>query len=35
MLSRALAGDPALPAARVNPVGDLTWFVDAAARLPG
>jgi 6-phosphogluconolactonase len=35
MLSRALAGDPAVPAARVNPVGDLTWFVDAAARPVG
>jgi len=35
MLSRALAGDPALPAARLDPVGDLTWFVDAAARSPG
>jgi 6-phosphogluconolactonase len=34
MLSRALAGDQALPAARVRPVGDLTWFVDAAARPP-
>ena len=34
MLSRALAGDPAVPAARLNPVGDLTWFVDAAARPP-
>jgi 6-phosphogluconolactonase len=32
MLNRALAGDEALPAARVRPVGDLTWFVDAAAR---
>jgi 6-phosphogluconolactonase len=32
MLARALAGDPALPAARLDPVGDLTWFVDAAAR---
>jgi len=35
ILGRALAGDPALPAARLNPVGDLTWFVDAAARPPG
>jgi 6-phosphogluconolactonase len=34
MLNRALAGDPALPAGRLNPVGDLTWFVDAAARPP-
>jgi 6-phosphogluconolactonase len=30
-LSRTLAGDQALPAARVRPVGDLTWFVDKAA----
>lgn len=33
-LSRALAGDQALPAARIRPVGDVTWFVDEAAR-PG
>jgi len=32
MLARALAGDRALPAARVRPTGTLTWFVDAAAR---
>jgi len=32
VLSRALAGDRALPAARIRPVGQLTWFVDAAAR---
>jgi 6-phosphogluconolactonase len=32
ILSRALAGDQALPAARVSPVGELTWFVDEAAR---
>ena len=32
MLARALAGDRALPAARVRPAGTLTWFVDAAAR---
>ena len=32
MLSRALAGDRALPAARVRPTGTLTWFVDAAAQ---
>jgi 6-phosphogluconolactonase len=32
MLNRALAGDVALPAARVRPHGVLTWFVDAAAR---
>jgi 6-phosphogluconolactonase len=35
VLGRVLAGDQALPAARLNPVGDLTWFVDAAARPPG
>lgn len=32
ILARALAGDQALPAARVSPIGDLTWFVDEAAR---
>jgi len=32
MLSRALAGDRALPAARLRPTGTLTWFVDAAAQ---
>ncbi|MBV8505877.1 MAG: 6-phosphogluconolactonase [Alphaproteobacteria bacterium] len=32
ILSRALAGDQALPAARLRPVGELTWFVDQAAR---
>jgi 6-phosphogluconolactonase len=31
MLVRALASDETLPAAHVNPVGDLTWFVDEAA----
>jgi 6-phosphogluconolactonase len=31
-LSRVLAGDQALPAARIRPVGDLAWFVDEAAR---
>jgi 6-phosphogluconolactonase len=31
-LSRALAGDQALPAARIRPVGELMWFVDEAAR---
>jgi 6-phosphogluconolactonase len=34
MLARALASDEALPAARVRPVGDLTWFVDEAAAPP-
>jgi 6-phosphogluconolactonase len=32
ILTRALAGDRSLPAARVSPIGDLTWFVDEAAR---
>jgi 6-phosphogluconolactonase len=32
ILDRVLAGDQALPAARVSPIGELTWFVDAAAR---
>jgi 6-phosphogluconolactonase len=32
ILARVLAGDQALPAARVSPVGELTWFVDEAAR---
>ena len=32
ILARALSGDQALPAARVRPVGELTWFVDEAAR---
>jgi 6-phosphogluconolactonase len=31
-LSRALAGDEALPAARIRPVGELVWLVDEAAR---
>lgn len=31
-LSRALAGDQALPAARIRPVGELIWLVDEAAR---
>jgi len=31
-LSRALAGDQALPAARIRPLGELIWFVDEAAR---
>jgi 6-phosphogluconolactonase len=31
ILAQALAGDQSLPAARVRPVGELTWFVDAAA----
>lgn len=32
ILARALSGDQALPAARLRPVGELTWFVDKAAR---
>jgi len=35
VLARAVSGDPALPAARVRPVGYLTWFVDEAARPQG
>lgn len=31
ILAGALSGDQALPAARVSPVGELTWFVDEAA----
>jgi len=31
ILSRARAGDPALPAARVRPVGEIHWFADRAA----
>jgi 6-phosphogluconolactonase len=34
ILTRVLSGDQALPAARVSPVGELTWFVDEAAQ-PG
>jgi 6-phosphogluconolactonase len=32
ILAWALSGDQALPAARLNPVGELIWFVDEAAR---
>jgi 6-phosphogluconolactonase len=32
ILSRALAGDQAFPAARIRPVGELIWFADEAAR---
>jgi 6-phosphogluconolactonase len=32
ILARVLSGDQSLPAARLNPVGELIWFVDAAAR---
>jgi 6-phosphogluconolactonase len=34
MLARALAGDEALPAARVRPAGELIWFADKAAAPP-
>jgi 6-phosphogluconolactonase len=32
ILARVLSGDRSLPAARLDPIGDLTFFVDAAAR---
>ena len=32
ILARALSGDQTLPAARLTPVGELTWFIDEAAR---
>jgi 6-phosphogluconolactonase len=32
ILARALAGDQTLPAARISPIGELTWFVDSGAR---
>ena len=32
ILARVLAGDKALPAARLAPAGELRWFVDRAAR---
>jgi 6-phosphogluconolactonase len=31
VLARVMAGDRELPAARLNPVGELVWFVDEAA----
>ncbi len=31
MMGRVLAGDRALPSARIAPVGELVWFVDRAA----
>jgi 6-phosphogluconolactonase len=34
ILARARAGDPALPAARLAPQGELVWFVDQAANAP-
>ena len=32
MMNRVLAGEHELPSARINPVGELIWFVDKAAR---
>ena len=32
MMRRVLAGEWALPSARISPVGELVWFVDRAAR---
>jgi 6-phosphogluconolactonase len=32
ILAQALSGDQTLPAARINPVGELIWFIDEAAR---
>jgi 6-phosphogluconolactonase len=32
MMERVLSGEHALPAARIRPVGELHWMVDAAAR---
>jgi 6-phosphogluconolactonase len=32
MMNRVLAGDRGLPSAHINPVGELIWFVDRAAR---
>lgn len=32
MMNRVLAGERALPSARIDPVGELIWFVDKAAR---
>ena len=31
-LTRVLAGDQELPAARLHPAGELVWFVDALAQ---
>ena len=30
-LTKALAGDPSVPAGRVHPAGDLRWYLDRAA----
>lgn len=35
ILERLRAGDRSLPAARVQPTGELVWFVDQAAATPG
>jgi 6-phosphogluconolactonase len=35
MMQRVLAGEHALPSARVSPVNELVWFVDRAARGEG
>jgi 6-phosphogluconolactonase len=32
MMNRVLAGEPDLPSAHIDPVGELIWFVDSAAR---
>jgi 6-phosphogluconolactonase len=32
MMRRVLAGERELPSARISPVGELVWFIDAAAR---
>jgi 6-phosphogluconolactonase len=35
MMNRVLSGDRTLPSARVNPVGELVWFIDRAAQSGG
>jgi 6-phosphogluconolactonase len=35
MMRRVLAGERALPSARVAPVGELVWFIDRAAHGEG
>jgi 6-phosphogluconolactonase len=35
MMNRVLAGEHALPSARISPVGELIWFIDRAARGEG
>ena len=34
VVRRAQAGDPALPSARITPLGTLHWFIDRAAATP-